>query len=298
MKKRNKGDFALWKSWSESDGAIAWDAPFGRGRPGWHVECSAMSMKYLGKTFDIHAGAVDLLFPHHEDEIAQSEGATGKPFVRYFVEGEHLMVDGKKMSKSLGNIYTLAELEKRNFEPMDFRFFVLGAHYRKPLNFTWKALDSARAARLGLLNALARINRGPFDSGLKNENEALKVIAASERQFREAINDDLNMPKALAILNELLHYGNSLLDRRLLTRRSARMIRAAALEFDRVLGLNLKKREPLKVPAAVQKLVERREELRRGQQWAVADRLREQIKKLGYVIEDTPSGPLIRPKSA
>ncbi len=294
--KGQASDFALWKA--AKPGEPSWPAPFGAGRPGWHVECSAMSMKYLGKTFDIHAGAVDLLFPHHEDEIAQSEGATGKPFVRYFVEGEHLMVDGKKMSKSLGNIYTLAELEKRNFEPMDFRFFVLGAHYRKPLNFTWKALDSARAARLGLLNALARINRGPFDSGLKNENEALKVIAASERQFREAINDDLNMPKALAILNELLHYGNSLLDRRLLTRRSARMIRAAALEFDRVLGLNLKKREPLKVPAAVQKLVERREELRRGQQWAVADRLREQIKKLGYVIEDTPSGPLIRPKSA
>ncbi|MEK7108806.1 MAG: cysteine--tRNA ligase, partial [Patescibacteria group bacterium] len=257
--KEEAQDFALWKA--KKPGEPSWPADFrtGRlasaqrgevrpgvmpGRPGWHIECSAMSMKYLGQTFDIHAGAVDLLFPHHEDEIAQSEAATGKPFVRYFVEGEHLLVDSKKMSKSLGNVYTLADFEKRGFEPMDFRYFVFGAHYRKPLNFTWKALAAARQGRLGLLNAMGRLGHGPYSASghLKDENEVLAVIAAAEKQFRAAMGDDLNTPKALAILNELLHYGNAMLDRTLLTRRAAKLIHITALEFDRVLGLGLGKR--------------------------------------------------------
>ncbi len=298
--KTEASDFALWKF--KKRGEPSWPSPFGRGRPGWHIECSAMSMKYLGTTFDIHAGGVDLLFPHHENEIAQSEGATGKQFVRYFVEGEHLMVEGKKMSKSLGNIYTLKDLEKRGHEPMDFRYFVLGAHYRKPLNFTWKALAAARQGRLGLENSLDRIRRGPSagrrSGRLKDENEALKVIAACEKQFREAIEDDLNTPQALAILNELLHYANILIERELLTKRTAAIIRAAALEFDRVLGLNLKRHRGLKVPPRVMKLVEKREDLRKAKKWREADRIRNQIRKLGYVVEDTPTGPHLHPTSS
>ncbi|MEK9147945.1 MAG: DALR domain-containing protein, partial [Patescibacteria group bacterium] len=217
-------------------------------------------------------------------------------------EGEHLMVEGKKMSKSLGNIYTLKDLEKRGHEPMDFRYFVLGAHYRKPLNFTWKALAAARQGRLGLENSLDRIRRGPSagrrSGRLKDENEALKVIAACEKQFREAIEDDLNTPQALAILNELLHYANILIERELLTKRTAAIIRAAALEFDRVLGLNLKRHRGLKVPPRVMKLVEKREDLRKAKKWREADRIRNQIRKLGYVVEDTPTGPHLHPTSS
>ena len=296
--KQEAADFALWKA--SKPGEPSWPSPFGRGRPGWHIECSAMSMKYLGPTFDIHAGGVDLLFPHHEDEIAQSEGATGKPFVRYFVEGEHLLVDGRKMSKSLGNSYTLHDLEKRDFEPMDFRYFVLGAHYRKPLNFTWKALDAARRGRLGLLDAIAPMSRGPVaasgypGASLKDENEALAVVAAAERQFRAAVSDDLNTPKALAVLNELLHYGNAMLDRKLLTGRAARLIMAAIREFDRVLGLKLLRRQRRAIPAAVRVLVEKREALRKAGRFTEADKIRGRIKNLGYTIEDTPAGPLLK----
>ncbi len=290
--KNQAQDFALWKAVKPSE--PSWPAPFGHGRPGWHIECSAMSMKYLGPTFDIHAGGVDLLFPHHENEIAQSEGATGKPFVRYFVEGEHLLVDGKKMSKSLGNTYTLRDLEAKSYDPLDFRYFVLGAHYRSQLNFTWKALAGARQARLGFLNSLERIQRGRYGGHLRDEAGALKVIAACERQFREAANDDLNTPKALALLNELLHYANGLLDRKLLTRRAAKLILITAYEFDRVLGLNLKKRLPVKISTEIRDLVEQREELRRAKKWAEADRIRNQIKKLGFLVEDTPTGPQLK----
>lgn len=287
-------DFALWKA--AKPGEPSWSSPFGRGRPGWHIECSAMSMKYLGPTFDIHAGGVDLLFPHHEDEIAQSEGATSKPFVRYFVENAHLIVDGKKMSKSLGNVHTLRDLERRGYEPLDFRYFVLGAHYRTLLNFTWKALKAARSGRTGLLGAIERIGRGPYGGSLKDEQGALAVVGAAEKQFRAAIGDDLNTPKALAVLNKLLHYGNAMLDRRLLTRRAAKLILTAVREFDRVFGLNVSRRGRLAVPASTRALVAKREQLRLARRWAEADRVREKIRNLGYIIEDTPSGPHLQAK--
>lgn len=291
--KDKASDFALWKA--AKPGEPSWPAPFGRGRPGWHVECSAMSMKYLGPTFDIHAGGVDLLFPHHEDEIAQSEGATGQPFVRYFVESEHLMVDGKKMSKSLGNFHTLSTIEKRGFEPLDFRYLVLGAHYRKPLNFTWKALAAAKEGRLGLENAMERLRRGPSAGSLRDENEALAVIASVSKRFSAAVNDDLNTPKAIAALNELLHYGNALLNRKLLTHRAAKMILAVAKEFDRVLGLQLGRRKPAVIPPKIRELAVRREVLRRAKRWQEADRIREKIRKLGFAVEDASSGYFLKP---
>lgn len=285
-------DFALWKF--RRPGEPFWKASFGEGRPGWHIECSAMSMKYLGNTFDIHAGAIDLLFPHHEDEIAQSEGATNKQFARYFVEGEHLLVDGKKMSKSLHNFYTLRDIEKRDFDPLDFRYLVLTAHYRKQLNFTWRSLEGARGARVGLKSLLERLTEGPYGGTLKDENEALKVISDREKKFLAAIADDLNTPRALANLIQLLHYGNALLDRKLLTRRAAKVIIATAYEFDTVLGLNLKKREQLLIPSKVLELAKRREELRKAKEWAKADKIRQEIENFGFIIEDAAGGPRVK----
>lgn len=290
--KNEAQDFALWKT--AKPGEPSWSSPFGKGRPGWHIECSAMSMKYLGKTFDIHAGAVDLLFPHHEDEIAQSVGATGKPFVNYFIEGEHLLVDGKKMSKSLGNIWTLRDLEAKKFDPLDFRYFVLGAHYRTQLNFTWDALRAAQNTRQGIMHMLARIPRGSHGGTMKDENESLKVISASLRQFRDAINDDLNAPRALAALNELLHYAGTLFERNILTRRASTMIQTAALEMDRVFGLNLKKNPRIVVPQNITALVKKRGNFRKEKKWKEADAIREKIKKNGYLIEDTTKGPIIK----
>ncbi|MFY9462314.1 MAG: cysteine--tRNA ligase [Candidatus Sungiibacteriota bacterium] len=290
--KNEARDFALWKT--KKPGEPSWPSPFGRGRPGWHIECSAMSMKYLGASFDIHAGGVDLIFPHHEDEIAQSEGATGRPFVKYFVEGEHLLVDGKKMSKSLGNVYTIGDVEEKGFAPLDFRHFVLGAHYRTQLNFTWQALEAAHRARAGIINSLERLKRGHRDGDSKNEKTAAQFTARAEKLFQEALDDDLNTPKALAVLNELIHYGNSLLDKRRLSVGAARIITATVLKFDRVLGLNLKSAKAASVPKEIMALVERREVLRKEKKWAEADRLRQELKKRGFIIEDTPGGPIIK----
>ena len=294
--KRHPADFALWFKLvgRYESHVMQWASPWGRGFPGWHIECSAISSKYLVQPFDIHTGGIDHVAVHHTNEIAQSEGAYGKPLAKFWLEGEHLFVDAKKMSKSLGNFYRLVDILERGFDPLDFRYFVLGAHYRKPLNFTWKALDAARKTRLGLVNSLERISRGPFGGSLKDEAEVLKVIAASERRFRAAIGDDLNMPNALAILLELIRYGNALLDRKLLTARASRLVRTATLEFDRVFGLNLKTRPPKSIPPAVAKLVAEREAFRQAQKWADADRIREQIKKLGYAVEDTSTGPFLK----
>ncbi|RJQ37824.1 cysteine--tRNA ligase [Candidatus Parcubacteria bacterium] len=292
--KDNVNDFALWKF--KKPGEPSWPAPFGEGRPGWHVECSAMAMEYLGKTLDIHAGAVDLLFPHHEDEIAQSEAATGKPFVRYFVEAEHLMVDGKKMSKSLGNMFTLRDIEMREFHTLDFRLFVLGAHYRKPLNFTWAALEAARASRKHLLESVATLKTCSGQGTIKDETEAMKVIARLEKKFNAAIADDLNTPQALAVLHELIRYGLELEAIGRCTERAAMLLLAMIKNFDRVLGLQLVElaRAP-SIPAEIQKLAQEREEARQAKNWQEADRLRDAMKTAGFSVEDTPTGPRIRP---
>lgn len=293
--KAEANDFALWKF--KKAGEPSWNASFGAGRPGWHIECSAMSMKYLGKTFDIHAGGVDLLFPHHEDEIAQSEAATGKPFVRYFVENEHLLVDGKKMSKSLGNVYRLRDLEARGFDPLDFRYFVLGAHYRTPLNFTWAGLRAAKTARARIGAAMMKLRQAKNGGTLREENEAIKVVSRLEHAFREALADDLNTPKALAILNELIHYGTALAHMKRLSGRTVRLILAAVKTFDRALGLKLLREEAKSSPAMTKELtalVRAREKFRREKNWKEADAIRAKLKALGYSVEDTPNGPQLK----
>lgn len=283
--KENLSDFALWKF--EKRGEPSWPAPFGNGRPGWHIECSTMALKYLDRVFvngnfypersqgiDIHAGAVDLLFPHHENEIAQVEAVTGKQFVRFWVEGEHLLVNGQKMSKTLGNYLVLDDLLKKHFNPLSFRYLVLNSHYRSKLNFTWEALQAAQNA---LNNLYEQVYIGP---------EPRISCAQFEDDFLKALEDDLNTPKALAIVWSLVksNYPQAAKKQTLLV-------------MDRVLGLGFDKVVRFKPPPRVMALVKRREDARKKGDWRTADKIREEIKRLGFEINDTPKGPELRFKS-
>lgn len=276
-------DFVLWKG--AKPGEPSWQTPLGKGRPGWHIECSAMSMKYLGTTFDIHAGGVDLIFPHHENEIAQSEGATGKKFAKYFIEGEHLLVDGQKMSKSLGNTYTLRDIEARHINPLAFRYLILGAHYRRKLNFTWQSLAAAENGLQNLYNRYAEIKRASAP-GKPRTKEMRKWRA----KFTAALNDDLNTPSALALTSRMLR------DKNLNPKEKVLLLN----DFDEVLGLNIAKfsAKTAKIPSKIEALAKQREEFRRNKQFVQADRLRQEIKRLGYSIDDTPAGPIIKPAAS
>ncbi len=275
-------DFVLWKSRKGNE--PFWKSPFGEGRPGWHIECSALSMKYLGPTFDIHAGGVDLIFPHHDNEIAQSEGATGKKFVNYWVHGEHLLVNGKKMAKSLKNFYTLDDIKKKGFLPIAFRYFTLSAHYRSKLNFTWDALGAAQNTLVNLYREFAYF--GFVSNGKKIQTESGEY-KKYRKEFLEAVNDDINMPKALSILWRVI--GDTLL--------SGHQKRELLLDFDKVLGLNMGFADELAIPPAnVVKLVDQREEKRIHKQFVKADALRDKIEDLEYLIEDTHYGPFVWPK--
>ncbi len=279
--KASAEDFVLWKT--AKDGEPSWNAPFGAGRPGWHIECSAMSMKYLGETFDIHAGAVDLIFPHHENEIAQSEGATEKPFVKYFIEGEHLLVDGEKMSKSLGNIHTLRDIETKSFNPLAFRYLVLTAHYRSKLNFTWKSLEAAQNALNKLREIVAKIKNEQ-----KQHSDILQNVRMLKKQFSEEfkkyVNDDMDMPRALALL------WNIAKAEKLDAKTKYNLI----IDFDKVFGLNLGKIKNEKIPATVLKLAKEREKCRKEKNFKKADKLRKKIESLDWLIEDMPEGPKLK----
>lgn len=272
--KENVADFALWKFWDEQDGEARWKAPFGDGRPGWHIECSAMSQKHLGETFDIHTGGIDLLFPHHQDELAQSQACTGKPFVRLWLHAEHLLVDNKKMSKSLGNFYTLRDVLKRGIEPLALRYLFLSAHYRSKLNFTWESLAGAQSA----LNRLREVVRD-FD-------QPAIECADEEKRFLDVLNQDLNTPQALAVLWKLLD------EKTLASAAKARSI----LFFDRVLGLGLEQSvsKKISVPEKVQQLIGERELARKEKEWTRSDELRAEILSLGYEVDDTEDGAKIR----
>ena len=266
--KDNAQDFALWKFKKEDE--PSWKAPFGEGRPGWHIECSAMSIKYLGLPIDIHTGGVDLIFPHHENEIAQSEAAFGRKFVRFFLEGEMINIEGHKMSKSLKNIFTLRDMKEKGFDPLDFRYLCLTAQYRSPLSFTWESLSAARTARLKLEDRMRDL---PRQAGAKKD---IKSFAKFKKDFMGAINDDLNTPKALALLWKFSSYKDVL------------------LFADKIFGLGLDKIKKPQIPAEVRSLITQREELRREKKWRKADKIREKILDLGFIIEDTPSGPKLK----
>ena len=287
--KDSVGDFALWKAWDEKDGDVAWDSPWGKGRPGWHIECSAMSMKYLGKQFDIHTGGVDNMFPHHEDEIAQSEAATGEKWVNYWLHCEHLMVDGTKMSKSLGNFYTLRDLQEKSWSGREIRWVLIGAHYRKKLNFTFEALKNARET-LNKFDEFFRRLKGISADG--DAGEVVEMVATAKERFAAALADDLNIAPALAALFDLMRGVNRLADENKLTAAGAAQVLAAFRDFDRVAGcfaVDAVAEEP-EFPAEVVALAEERAQARKNRDFAASDRLRDEIAKAGFAIEDAPGG--------
>jgi cysteinyl-tRNA synthetase len=262
-------DFVLWKAHQPTEGNIYWDHPkLGLGRPGWHIECSVINRVAFGETpTDIHTGGVDLIFPHHTNEIAQSQPIY-KPFVRQWHHSEHLLVDGRKMSKSIGNVYRLNELKDKGHDPLAYRYLLLTAHYKSTVNFTWEALGGAQAAYDKLAAFIQESEgAGPVDTRYQTE-------------FYNLIADDLNTPRALALVWQLIK------DDKL----SSAVKKATLLEFDKVLGLGLSDLKPLEIPPEVRALVTTREEARQAQDWAKSDALRDQIRSLGYEVKDTEGG--------
>lgn len=268
--KRNPTDFALWKfSKPEEHRQQEWPSPWGVGFPGWHIECSAMSMKYLGENFDIHTGGIDHIPVHHQNEIAQSEAATGKPYVNYWMHNEFLNIDGKKIGKSLGNMVYLSEIIEKGINPLAYRFWLLMAHYRSPINFNWDALSGAETALKRLYALFAELG------------ERTGVPSVDYRgRFKAYINDDLDTPRALTLVWEVLK------DKVLPSADK----RATLLAFDEVLGLGLANLKPFEIPMDVSLLVAEREKARAAGDWYASDRIRDKLKALGYEVKDTPEG--------
>ncbi len=285
--KESVGDFALWKMWDEDDGDVFWESPFGKGRPGWHIECSAMSMKYLGETFDIHTGGVDNIFPHHENEIAQSEAYTGKPFVRYWLHAAHLIVEGSKMSKSLGNFYTLRDLLEKGHTGRQIRFLLLGSHYRQQLNFTFEGLEAAKNGLQRIDDFLARLDEAHGTAG----GDVQEQIALSRQAFITAMDDDLNISGAFGHVFDLVRWANRQMDEGRIGKAEAAEVRSFFEELDAVLGILPEKEE---IDPEVQRLAEEREKARKEKNWELADEIREKVREMGYVLEDTPKGVRIK----
>ncbi len=277
--KRNKTDFALWKfSKQPSKRQQEWKSPWGIGYPGWHLECSAMSSKYLGKQFDIHTGGQEHIPVHHTNEIAQSESAFGKkPWVKYWMHGAWLLFKGEKVSKSKGGLYTISELEKKGFDALDYRYFCLNKQYGKPLNFSLKNLEFARNTRKRLKEIISKIKNS-------REKKNKKNVEAAKKQFLEIINDDINTPKALSFLWDVL--------------RSDKLNNAEkyelVIEFDKIFGLDLDKEEKISIPIEIKKLIAKRQTARKNKDFTTADKLREKIKSKGYYINDTEHGAKVR----
>ena len=271
--KENVGDFALWKAWEESDGPVAWDSPWGKGRPGWHIECSAMSMKYLGETFDLHTGGIDNLFPHHENEIAQAEASTGKEFVKTWMHCAHLRVNGEKMSKSLGNFFTLRDLLEKGYTGREIRYVLINAHYRSGLNFAFTALDDAR-------KSLARI-----DACVEKATEGAvpEWAQAHLDAFTVAVNDDLNIPSAFAALFALVRDANG---------KGAAGTLSVFKRMDEVLGIIFfeNEKKAVEIPVEVQAMLAERAEARKAKNWAESDRLRDAIAAAGWLVKDSKDG--------
>jgi len=288
--KDNAADFALWKAWTDEDGDVAWDSPWGRGRPGWHIECSAMSMKYLGETFDIHTGGIDNMFPHHEDEIAQSEAATGKKFVNYWMHNAHLVVEGQKMSKSLGNFFTLRDILGRGYSGREVRYVLASAHYRQAVNFSFAALDAARAALERIDDFSDRLLR----QAKQAQGEAVPGwVTKAEKHFTEAIENDLGVSEALAALFDMISDGHRALDSGDVDWDVSSAI-ALLDRMDEVLGFL--KAEQAEQNEDVQQLLVLRQKARDEKNWAESDRLRDEIDAAGWTVRDTPEGQVLKKK--
>jgi cysteinyl-tRNA synthetase len=291
--KENARDFALWKLKSDEPEWAQWDAPFGRGRPGWHIECSAMGMKYLGETFDIHCGGIDLIFPHHENEIAQSSCGTGKPFVKHWFHAAHLLVDDATMSKSKGNFFTIPDVLEKGHRPDAIRYLYCQAHYRSQLNFTWEGLQHAAAAleRIhGFATRLGEVERpGPVAPPIE------EACQKAEKQFADALADDLNTPEALAAVHNLVRDGNSLLVSGDVTKDGAARLRQQLERMNDVFGVLLPDADE-RLTTEEQKLLEERQDARKKREFAKADEARKQLEALGVILEDTPKGTRWRRK--
>jgi len=287
--KEHIGDFALWKAWDEEDGDIGWESPWGRGRPGWHIECSAMSTALLSDQIDIHCGGVDNIFPHHEAEIAQSEGVTGKKFVRYWLHCAHLLVDGQKMSKSLGNFYTLPNLLEKGYTGREIRYALMRVHYRAPLNFTWEGMEEARQALARINEWLVRLREAAAKNIDKGKNKTQPGSL-----FEEALDDDLNISAALGFLFESIRETNRTMDRNKLDASSAR---AWLNWWERVNNvLDLETENEVVLSAEVAQLTKDRENARREKNWKQSDELRDRISALGWEVRDTNDGQKLTPR--
>jgi cysteinyl-tRNA synthetase len=283
--KENVHDFALWKK--SKEGEPSWDTELGRGRPGWHIECSAMSSRYLGPTFDIHCGGVDNIFPHHENEIAQSEAFSGRKFVNYWLHCHHLVVNGEKMSKSKGNFYTLRDLTAKGVDPLDLRLLLLGTHYRKSLNFTFEALEQSSAARRRLKDFIYELDNRRLPEGRQGDWQG--TADRAREKFQDGLADDLNISAGLTALFELVRAVNTGLAEGRVGREDASLLRSCVDAFDDVLGL-LPPRGEAKIEDRIVKRIEEREQARRSKDFARADRIRDELLAEGVVLEDTRDG--------
>lgn len=284
--KESASDFVLWKAYDEArDGGIFWESPYGRGRPGWHLECSAMAQKLLGETIDIHAGGVDLIFPHHENEIAQSECCSGKNFSNLWVHAEHLLVDNKKMSKSLGNFYTLRDLLKKGYNGKTVRFMLLATHYRTQLNFTFQGLDAAKTSLARINDFIVRLESyTSADNGESISNRLKETL----QHFTRALAHDLNISDALSSLFEMIRVVNSLCDEKRLRTADAKEVLKLLEKMDSVLGVCSFTQE--EIPQEVMSLVDARQEARQKRDFKRSDEIRAELLQKGYALEDTPAG--------
>jgi cysteinyl-tRNA synthetase len=286
--KEHIGDFALWKAWDEEDGDVGWGSPWGHGRPGWHIECSAMATALLGDQIDIHCGGVDNIFPHHEAEIAQSEGVTGEKFVRYWLHCAHLLVDGQKMSKSLGNFYTLPNLLEKGYSGREIRYALMRVHYRAPLNFTWEGMEEARQALGRIDEWLARLRKA-VGSARGADQTPQRGVPTS--QFEEALDDDLNISAALGFLFESIRETNRAMDHNELDPASAEAWWDRWKRINNVLDLEAEAEAVM--PSEVAQLAKARENARREKNWKRGDELRDRISALGWEVRDTKDGQKI-----
>ena len=271
--KRNPYDFALWIKAPENH-LMKWDSPWGLCYPGWHIECSAMGQKYLGEQFDIHTGGIDLIPTHHENEIAQSKGKCGKIPAKFWMHGEYLLINGRKMSKSLGNVYLLDDITNRGYEPIVFKLFCYSCHYKNKLNFTWEAIDSTA-------KSLIRLREGYQKHLLGDDNVSKEIIESYENKFHEAINDDLNMPQAISVVWDVVKNN-------IKSKQFAQLLD----KFDTVLGIDISKKPEEKndIPEEVIKIAEKRKIARENKDWNESDKLRDNISELGYIIKDNKDG--------
>ncbi len=269
--KRNPYDFALWIK-APANHLMKWDSPWGPSYPGWHIECSAMSTKYLGEEFDIHTGGIDLVPTHHENEIAQNKGACGKNPAHYWIHGEYLLINGGKMSKSLGNTYLIDDIIAKGYSPLAYRLFNYSCHYRGKLNFTWEGIESANTSLIRLREGYQKHLNG-------NSDVSDKIIADMENRFHQAINDDMNMPLALSVVWEAVKYPEK-------SPKIAQLLK----KFDTVLGIKIDEVQETKIPQEILDLVEERKQARSDKNWSESDRLRDLIAEKGYIVKDTKDG--------